>query len=255
MSPDLHHLSGAYAVDALDDDERAAFEEHLASCADCRDEVAELTGAAHSVGVLTEAEPPPGLRSAVLDGVARVRPLPPPASGGEAAAEPGGGPGPRTGQSSGDRPAHPLLRRTSTWLAAAAAVILLAVGGLVWHPWAGQDRGLTAVEQVREAGDATTVTSTSGELTAKLAFSRGLDRSAITVTGLPPAPAGRAYELWYIGPQGARAAGFVVPGTDERGTALLAGPIDDATHVGLTVEPAGGSSAPTTTPLVVMALG
>ena len=29
MSPDLHHLSGAYAVDALDDDERARFEQHL----------------------------------------------------------------------------------------------------------------------------------------------------------------------------------------------------------------------------------
>ena len=43
MSPDLHHLSGAYAVDALDDAERTSFEQHLAGCADCRAEVAELS--------------------------------------------------------------------------------------------------------------------------------------------------------------------------------------------------------------------
>ena len=41
MNADLHHLSGAYAVDALDGAERAAFESHLLGCADCRAEVAE----------------------------------------------------------------------------------------------------------------------------------------------------------------------------------------------------------------------
>ena len=77
MSPDLHHLSGAYAVDALDDAERASFEQHLAVCADCRAEVAELSATAHSLGALTEATPPASLRASVLSGIARVRPLPP----------------------------------------------------------------------------------------------------------------------------------------------------------------------------------
>ena len=36
---DIHALSGAYAVDALDDDERAEFEKHLAVCPECRAEV------------------------------------------------------------------------------------------------------------------------------------------------------------------------------------------------------------------------
>ncbi len=39
---DVHALSGAYAVDALDDLERAHFERHLADCADCQAEVASL---------------------------------------------------------------------------------------------------------------------------------------------------------------------------------------------------------------------
>ena len=55
MSPDLHHLSGAYAVDALDEHERTSFETHLAVCPDCRAEVAELTAAAHSLTALGEA--------------------------------------------------------------------------------------------------------------------------------------------------------------------------------------------------------
>jgi anti-sigma factor RsiW len=37
---DIHALSGAYAVDAVDDIERASFERHLASCPTCRAEVA-----------------------------------------------------------------------------------------------------------------------------------------------------------------------------------------------------------------------
>ena len=32
MSADIHGLSGAYAVDGLDERERAAFEKHLAQC-------------------------------------------------------------------------------------------------------------------------------------------------------------------------------------------------------------------------------
>ena len=36
---DIHALSGAYAVDALDDDERELFEQHLAVCPECRAEV------------------------------------------------------------------------------------------------------------------------------------------------------------------------------------------------------------------------
>ena len=42
MSADVHGLSGAYAVDALDEREREAFESHLAQCAECQaEEVAQ----------------------------------------------------------------------------------------------------------------------------------------------------------------------------------------------------------------------
>ena len=39
---DIHSLSGAYALDAVDDLERAAFERHLRECEACALEVGEL---------------------------------------------------------------------------------------------------------------------------------------------------------------------------------------------------------------------
>ncbi len=77
MSEDIHALSGAYAVDALDDVERARFERHLTGCSACRAEVESLVAAAVQLSVLTEVAPPPSLRARVLADIANVRPLPP----------------------------------------------------------------------------------------------------------------------------------------------------------------------------------
>ncbi len=245
MSPDLHHLTGAYAVDALDAGEREQFERHLADCAACRAEVAELTEAAGALGALTEATPPPQLREDVLAGIRRVRPLPP--TNDDAPTGPDGAP--RTGV------VVPFLRRTSTWLAAAAAVVLLAVAGLVWQPWDQGEPALTVAQQVQQAADVTTVATAADGVSASLAYSRSLGRSVLTVDGLAPAPRGSAYQLWYIPESGApRPAGFLdAPGA--RSPTVLDGALGDASSVGVTVEPAGGSPAPTTEPVLLLSLG
>ncbi|MFC8502682.1 anti-sigma factor domain-containing protein [Pedococcus sp. NPDC057267] len=77
MSADIHGLVGAYAVEAVDDSERAAFEAHLAECPECRAEVSSLREAAAQLGVLAATAPPSGMRDAVLARIATVRPLPP----------------------------------------------------------------------------------------------------------------------------------------------------------------------------------
>ncbi|MGZ5404181.1 MAG: zf-HC2 domain-containing protein, partial [Nocardioides sp.] len=74
---DIHALVGAYAVDALDDLERVAFERHLAACSACQTEVAGLREAAATIGVTAAVQPPAGLRGKVLGEIATVRPLPP----------------------------------------------------------------------------------------------------------------------------------------------------------------------------------
>ncbi|MFL6157864.1 MAG: zf-HC2 domain-containing protein, partial [Marmoricola sp.] len=74
---EIHALSGAYAVDALDDLERARFEAHLSACAECQAEVASLSDAAALFPALTESAPPAALRTKVLADIKTVRPLPP----------------------------------------------------------------------------------------------------------------------------------------------------------------------------------
>ena len=64
----LHELTAAYALDALDPDEERAYEEHLARCEQCRE---ELTGFREAAGALALAvdptSPPPALRGRILD--------------------------------------------------------------------------------------------------------------------------------------------------------------------------------------------
>ncbi|EOD68417.1 zf-HC2 domain-containing protein, partial [Amycolatopsis vancoresmycina] len=61
MTAELHTLTGAYALDAVSDVERAEFERHLGACAACRQEVAELRATGARLGVAASADPPPSL--------------------------------------------------------------------------------------------------------------------------------------------------------------------------------------------------
>ena len=74
---DIHKLTGAYAMDALDELERARFEQHLAQCDDCRAEVAELRETAALLSETVAVPPPASLRDSVLAGISQVRPLAP----------------------------------------------------------------------------------------------------------------------------------------------------------------------------------
>jgi anti-sigma-K factor RskA len=266
MSPDLHHLSGAYAVDALDDAERTSFEQHLAVCADCRAEVAELSATAHSLASFAEATPPPSLRAAVLTGIAQVRPLPPltrdaagPAPTDPTPTVPPGdvaGTDDGTGEPDAGGTVVPIRRRPRTaWFAAAAAAAVIAVGGLAWSPWSDDAASQSPMAQVAAAADAMKVTSTKGGTTTTVAYSKQLGKAAISVTGMPPAPDGKTYQLWYVGPSGAAtSAGLLGVDAEGSGQALMAGAATPPDKVAMTVEPAGGSAQPTTEPLVVLAL-
>ncbi|MCQ4205627.1 RskA family anti-sigma factor [Streptomyces longispororuber] len=70
---DLHTLTGAYALDALEEDERVAFEQHLAKCEDCAQEVCELTATAGRLALAATMPPPPRLKAQVLEQIAGVR--------------------------------------------------------------------------------------------------------------------------------------------------------------------------------------
>src|SRR6266704_2901446 len=75
---DPHTLAGAYALDALSEEDRERFERHLGVCESCRAEAASLRDAAGRLAEATAAVPPPRLRGQVLAEAARTRQQPPP---------------------------------------------------------------------------------------------------------------------------------------------------------------------------------
>ena len=236
-SDDIHLLTGAYAVDALDELERARFEAHLDVCADCRLEVAGLTATASTLADTTAVTPPAQLRERVLGGIATVRPLPP-----RAPDHPGAG-----------APGRTPRRRWFPVLVLAAALALIAGVG-VWQPWdRDSERTLTAAEQVLGASDAERVALDVGDAKATLVRSKS-ERGAVLVTeDMPPAPDGRVYALWLQSPAGDMVpAGLMPPESDQ--TVLLEGDASEATAVGITVEPEGGSDEPSTEPIVLFDL-
>lgn len=82
---------------------------------------------------------------------------------------------------------------------------------------------------------------------ARLVMDKRTGRAVLAAHGLPPAPAGKAYQLWYI------AGGKPLPGatftTDPAGRALLSDRVPeagrDASLFAVTLEPAGGVQSPT----------
>lgn len=70
--PELHELAGAYALDALGDDERRRFEHHLTECEPCRRRTVELQEAAAVLATAVAVTPPPALEQALLTAVVDV---------------------------------------------------------------------------------------------------------------------------------------------------------------------------------------
>lgn len=224
---DIHKLSGAYALDAVDDLERAAFERHLAECEDCRTEVASLRETTALLAESVAVTPPPSLRDSVLSGISQVRPLPP------IVAEP----------------------RRAAWfplLVAAAIVAILGVGAAVWQPWASTDNGsLTAAEQVLRASDAQSVFLDLGEAgRATVTRSPSVGKAVITTEDMVSAPSGKVFELWLQSEDGVMLPAGLMPDKADQ-TVLLEGDAASATAAGITVEPEGGSDEPTTEPIAL----
>ena len=174
---EIHALSGAYAVDALDDIERAQFERHLAECPDCRSEVDSLREAAALLAETTVTAPSAGLRDRVLADIAEVRPLPP-AGATATALEPR------------------RRRRAVTFLVAAAAAIAIGTGGIVWQQ-VNDDGPTDPYSRSSRPSDAQEFTQTlPGGATATVVRSEELNEAVLVTHDMPAAPEGHAYALW-----------------------------------------------------------
>jgi len=271
MTDDIHALSGAYAVDAVDEQERADFEQHLAACAECQAEVASFRATTEQLAVLIGATPPARLREQILHDISQVRPIPPEVS--QEAGERIEGRGRGTGHDTPGAPVAPAAQgaqdelvsrrslnarrrgsRPGRWLVAAAAVVALGGGTVaVLHPWDQQSQVQVAlVDRVVQAPDAQSFVhpvSTGG--TATVVRSKSVGRAVLLTQSLTPAPSGKVYQLWLQAPGGSFAsAGLLPAGADQK--VLLEGDATASVGAGISVEPSGGSAQPTTTPVALI---
>ena len=244
QSHELHLLTGAYAVDALTGAELDEFEAHLRRCASCTEEVRGLQETAARLGLTTAIAPPPGMRRQVLAAASRTRQLPPV----------GGRLIPRDPQRRMKRLRRSLPRSVAVVAMAAAIVVLAILQVNTRDQLQRTQQGSRAVAAVLAAPDArieTSSTTVGGTVTAVI--SPREREAVITAAGMPTPTDAKVYQLWVISAAGARSAGLL-PGSSTGVTSpVLAAGVRPGDRLGITVEPAGGTSQPTTTPVVLLA--
>jgi anti-sigma-K factor RskA len=229
MPYELHVLTGSYALDAVSDAERKEFERHLRHCPTCDAEVRGLRETAARLARTCAMTPPARMEQQVLAATYRTRQLLPlPA----------------------DRPRRiPRIPRRVAVLAAAACVAVAAGLGITQLSAQHQldQARATAIGRVVTAPDArvdTAPTSAGGSVT--VVTSAALHESVVSATGMASLPSGRVYQVWVMSRSGARSAGLI------HGSSLLASAVRPGDRIGITVEPAGGTAQPTTTPVAVV---
>jgi anti-sigma-K factor RskA len=234
---ELHTLTGAYALDAVDDAERDRFEHHLNRCQSCSHEVRGLRETATRMALAVARVPPAQLRERVMAAAARTRQLPP-----------------VTEQ-------RPLPKARSVWfprLAVGLAAVAVAAAVALGIALSSAQRQLDNA-RAREQAVAGVLTPGARILTARISHggtatvvvSRGKRELLFTAKGLPALPGRKVYQLWLIGIRATRSAGLVSVASG-RAAPVLASGLLRGDRLGLTVEPAGGTSQPTTTPLIAL---
>ena len=228
MDAELHELSAGYALDALEPEERDAFERHLAGCPECQEEIASFWEVARALAVAADGPAPnPELRDRILA---------------DARAEK------QTVVALDSR------RRVSPVLAAVTAVAAaVAIGLGIYAASLNNDlnstrSALTAQEKAASLladSSATSVALQSG--TGRLVV--GDDGEAVLVLDdLPPAPTGKTYQAWIVDDQMPVSAGTFVT-TGDQAVVPIPQSVPDGAIVAVTIEEAGGASTPTLPPL------
>jgi anti-sigma-K factor RskA len=218
MAADPHSLVAPYALHALDDEECREFEQHLAVCERCRNELAGLKEAAASLAYgAAGPAPPPELRERILT---------------QARSE-------RANVTS-------LPQRRRSWtapLAAAAAIAASVAIGL----------GLWTATRPASENAFTSVLSQPGSRVIAMgdqgALAVARDGEAAIVLRVPRAPSGKTYQAWVIRDNGITSAGLFGGGGDTT-VVELSRPVPRGSVIGVTVEKEGGAPQPTQQPFV-----
>ena len=211
----------AYLLDSLTPEESRTFELHLAGCAGCQAEERWLRTAVDVLpSSIEQLEPSVALRERLMATVKA-----------DAKAE-----------RDDRRPARisfrKLMLRPATAVAA-ALVIAAGVGGYVVR--GGGEGPTTKTVAAKPIGD---VPTAGGELV------RTNGTTVLRVSGLPLQKKGRVYQVWLASGKKVNPSSLFVVDRGGRGSVAIPGGLDQVQAVLVSNEPAGGSKAPTTKPLL-----
>lgn len=274
---DRHLLTGAYALNALTDAERKDFEAYLLESDETRTEVAEMSDTAVMLGLSSRPVAPSAeLKASImgmLDSTPQFRPMQdarPSLRSVPTTSDRSAGAGSNSDAEKINRIASGATgsaenRAKAAWFrkpiglitAAAAAIAIFLSGsviGLNLNDRGYEQQQAASLAELTAAADLESATAAvQGGGDAKVIWSIDLERSAVLIDGLPALEDGKTYQLWYIDQNGPRGAGtFDVSSDEPTAWRVLDGAMSSVDSVGLTVEPSGGSDAPTTDPILVV---
>ncbi len=244
-----------FALGELTGERRLAVQRHLEECPDCRRELEQMHGDFALLAVSASgAQPPARARARLMAAIANE---------------------PR-------RQAQPAISQAINWwrwiawplgAGAVVAIILLVAQNANLKKRVGDLQAQSTVQQQQLAEAKallTSLTSPDAEhfsLTAsknppqpqgKVLYVRNSGTLVFLASNLAPLPAQKTYELWLIPAGGAPIpAGIFKPGPDGSAT-IIQPPLPsgvEAQTFAISVEPEAGSSAPTTTPIMVATKG
>jgi anti-sigma-K factor RskA len=218
---EIHDLSAAYALDALDADELEVFEEHLARCPECRENVASFQSASAELAYDTDAPAPsPALRERILVDARREQPK-----------------------------VVALPRRRWALPVAATAAVAAGIAALALAFWAAdlsQQVDDLQAQQHRSEEVALVLPNPDAERIALdgangvLVVDTETQEGHLVVFGLEEAPDAHTYEAWVIEEGEAVPAGLFSGGAEGTTVVPLAVPVPAGAVVAVTIEQAGG---------------
>ena len=225
----------AFALGALDEDERRSVDAHVSACATCTTEVEDYRDALHTYASAAETVAP-DLRGRIVE---RAR---------------------RDNAWTAQRDNAWTARRENAWTAwlrrplpafvpiALALLLALSLAGLIQSR---RDADLYAAALNDVAGGRVVqldATAAGSDLRGALVIPES--GTPYIVLRVPAPPSGRAWEAWVLHgetplPAGLNSSGGVI-------TIALTAPLGSGDGVAVTLEPASGSSAPTSAPVLVV---
>ena len=222
---DIHQLAAAYALDAVDERERAEFEAHYSTCAVCQPEVSGFRVTLSQLAATVAVDPPASLKARVMAEISGTRQL-----------------SPLLPDSVIDLATHRQRRqRVLRTLTTAAAIVVIAVGAFVVGRQTndGDSYADAAAAVFAQPDTKTTPLTGTGTGSFRIAWSPSSNEAVVVGDGLADPGDGKVYELWLIDDTGPHAVRLLDKASDSQVRRVVS--VDGSpSQWAITVEPEAG---------------